>query len=88
MHVRSVLAGAALLLAGMGAAHAQYYVPPGYRPPPPGYRCDAHFRTPYGPRQLVCPLERPKPVGYRCVCVPPGPPGAGYGAPIRGRVIP
>ena len=79
------------------AASAQYYPPPypppGYYPPPPprraGYRCDAYFRTPYGPRELVCDLYAPKPLGMVCHCPAP-PPAPGYppGPDARGRVIP
>ena len=78
------------------AAPAQYYPPPAYYPPPgyyrprpPGYRCDAVVRTPYGRRQLICRIIQPKPLGAGCVCPPPEPPpGYAPGPYVRGRVIP
>ncbi len=79
MRIRLLVMGLALLIAGMTAAQAQYR--------PPGYRCDARFGTPYGRRGLVCPLVRAKPIGVGCRCVPPGPPGHGFGRPIPGHVI-
>ena len=97
MNLRIVTVGAALLGLVAGQAQAQYYEQPrpyegrpygyddGYRRgPPPGSRCDAVLRTPYGPRQIVCPMGRPRPVGFECRCPPP----SGYGPPARGEVIP
>ncbi len=84
--LRPVAVAAALLMFG-SVANAQYYGPA--YPPPPGYRCDARFRTPNRIRRIVCPLIRPKPVSYICHCPPPPPPpGYSYGPPIEGRVIP
>ena len=67
------------------------YLPPGSYPPPvaqgygpPGGRCDAFFRTPYGPRHVLCPMGVAKPVNAPCDC----PPGDGYGRPAHGHVIP
>ncbi len=83
--LRSIAAAAAFLTFG-SAAHAQYYVP--VYPPPPGYRCNTRFHTPYRVPRIVCPLIRPKPVGYICHCpAPPPPPGYAYGPPLVGRVI-
>jgi hypothetical protein len=71
--------------------------PPGYGGPPPpeypheherGFRCEAHFRTPDGPRRVVCPLDEPRPIGRHCECAPPPPP-PGYPPlpPPEGHVI-
>ena len=93
-----------LLLGAAVPAAAQYYQPPpppppGYYPPPGGYpppryrvpygrRCDATMETPYGPRQLICPIVDPKPLGEPCACPPPRPP-RGYppGPYVGGRTI-
>ena len=77
------LAFSLALLGFAGAAQAQYY---GGRPyyGPPGSQCDAYFRTPYGPRQIVCPMGVAKPVGAPCRCPAPGP----YEPPARGHVVP
>ena len=58
--------------------------PPGYYPERPyrepryrvpfGRRCDAMLDTPYGPRQLICPIVEAKPLGEPCACPPPRPP--------------
>ena len=69
---------------GMAQAEAQYYSPPGYGYGPPGSRCDAFFRTPYGPRRDVCPMGRAKPVGAPCACPSRDP----YAPPAHGHVIP
>ena len=67
------------------------YYRPGYPPPRPygrfGQRCDATFRTPYGPEHLICPIVEPKPLGYECAC--PAPRRSGYrpGAYVGGRTI-
>ena len=80
------------------------YPPPGYAPPPPppprpydgryydrppGYRCDASYRTPYGERRhLICDLAEPKPVGVGCACPPPPPPpGYSPGPFLNGRTV-
>ena len=81
--------GLLAVVAAATPAAAQYYggpppPPPGYYPPgPPGYyppprvpfgrRCEATMETPYGPRQLVCPIRDPKPLGEPCGCPPPRP---------------
>lgn len=80
------------------AASAQYYerpyypppgYSPGYYPRPPGNRCEARFRTPYGVREFVCELYEPKPLGFECHCpAPPPPPGYPPRPDPRGRVIP
>ena len=72
------------------APQAPGYAPqaPGYAPQayygPPGGQCDAFFRTPYGPRRLVCPMGRAKPVGAPCECFSTD----GSGPPAHGHVIP
>lgn len=53
-----------------------YYAPRGEYPPPRyrvrlGARCDAVLETPYGPRQMICPIVEPKPLGEPCGCPPP-----------------
>ena len=53
-----ILAITALLtLFAAGQAGAQYYPPP-YGYGPPGSRCNAFFRTPYGPQHVVCHIAR------------------------------
>ncbi len=80
--LRILLAAVALTGISVGQADAQYYGGYGYGPP--GSRCNAFLRTPYGPRHVVCPMGRPKPVGAHCACPPPGP----YAPTAFGRVIP
>ena len=83
MRLRAWVMAAALAGLAIGQANAQYYPPPeAYGPP--GSRCNAFRRTPYGPRQIVCPMGLAKPVGAPCACPAPGP----YGRPAHGRVIP
>ena len=83
--MRTAILAATALLATLaaGQAEAQYYPPP-YGYGPPGSRCNAFFRTPYGPQHVVCPMGRAKPVGAGCVCPSPDP----YGPTAHGRVIP
>jgi hypothetical protein len=100
MSIRTAVLSAVLLGVAIGQAQAQYYQPgpppgpppgygygydrPHYRPPPPGGRCDAELRTPYGPRRVVCIMGEPRPLGAPCNCPPPGP----YAPPAHGRVVP
>jgi hypothetical protein len=70
-----------------------YYPAPAYVPPPPRYRvpygrrCDAVLETPYGPRQLICPIVDPKPLGEPCACPPPRVRGYPPGPYVGGQTI-